>query len=574
MKERKHIILAAAFLVAVLTLIVYLPSLQNGFVNWDDPGYVYKNANIRSLNLYWVFTAEVVGNWHPLTLLSFVLDYAVWGLNPKGYHLTNSVLHAVNTFLSVILAFSLCASAKKTKEGLYRSWPVFAAIITGLLLGLHPMHVESVAWISERKDVLSALFFMLSIISYLGYTEGGGFKSYTASLISFALALMSKPMAVSLPIVLLIIDYFPLERFLSRGENNPGIKRILLEKAPFFILSLLSAFLALWAQKQSGALSSLESIPLSGRIAVAMRAFIFYIYKLLVPSSLVPFYPRPAEAGLFNSVFIISAVLFAAISIAAVITFKRKKIFIAAWLYYVITLIPVIGIVQVGAQAAADRYTYLPALSLFLLVGSGAGYAFSRFDKKARTMLVLAAIAYGALMSFLTYNQIKIWKDSIALWSHEISIYPDDAPVAYTNRGIALGQSNRIDEALADFSSAIKIKPNMIEAYYNRALAFSVIGRYNEAIEDLTAAIRLKPDYADAYHNRAVAYGNLADYPRAIEDFRRALELNPRFKEAYLNLALAYEKAGYKDEALLYFKKASELGVKEADYYLGNLGHE
>ncbi|MBI2413898.1 MAG: tetratricopeptide repeat protein [Deltaproteobacteria bacterium] len=554
MKDRRPILIAA-MCVAALTFLVYLPSISNGFVNWDDPGYVYKNPNIRALDLKWAFTAVVVGNWHPATLLSLTLDHSIWGLNPLGFHLTNAIVHSLNALLAALLGSALYPY--KDRRG-----AVISGLLAGLLFGLHPAHVESVAWVSERKDVLSAFFFMASALFYIRYARGKGAACYGLSIAAFILALLSKPMAVSLPIVLLIIDFYPLERF-----KAGSFKKAITEKIPFFVLAGVSAALALWAQKVSGALSSLDSIPLLQRIPIAFRAYAFYGYKLFVPVDLSPFYPLPFDNGLFEPWVIISIILFAAITIFSLVMLKRRKSLAAVWAYYVTTLLPVIGLVQVGAQAAADRYTYIPSLSLFILIGGAAGYLASK-NRSAFGVIIIAGLTITSVFSYLSIKQIGVWKDSVTLWSRGIALYPESAPVAYTNRGIAFGQAGRVEEAIRDLSRAIEIKPNMTEAYYNRALGYSFAGRNTDAIRDLTEAIRLAPAYVDAYHNRGVAYASLADYESAIEDFKKVTELNPSYGPAYLMLAQAYLRAGEKEPAIESFRRASYLGVREADRFL------
>lgn len=554
MKDRRPILIAA-MCVAALTFLVYLPSLSNGFVNWDDPGYVYKNSNIRALDLKWAFTAVVVGNWHPATLLSLTLDHSIWGLNPLGFHLTNSIIHSLNAFLAALLGSALYPY--KDRRG-----AVISGLLAGLLFGLHPAHVESVAWVSERKDVLSAFFFMASALFYVRYARGKGAACYVLSLAAFVLALLSKPMAVSLPIALLIIDFYPLER-LKAGS----FKKATIEKIPFFLLAGAGAALALWAQKVSGALSSLDSIPLLERIPVAFRAYAFYIYKLFVPIKLSPFYPLPQDNSILEPWALISIILFTAVTVGSLVMLKRRKSIAAVWAYYVITLLPVIGLVQVGAQAAADRYTYIPSLSLFILIGGAAGYLASK-NRSAFGAVIIAGLIITSVFSYLSIKQIGVWKDSLTLWSRGIAIYPDSAPIAYTNRGIALGQAGKVEDAIRDLSRAIEIKPNMTEAYYNRALGYSFEGRNTDAIRDLTEAIRLAPAYIDAYHNRGVAYANLADYESAIEDFKKVTELNPSYGPAYMTLAEAYLRAGDRELADENFRRASYLGVREADRFL------
>jgi hypothetical protein len=302
---------AVALIVASVTFVVYLPALNNEFVNWDDPTYVYENYQIRSIDfgfLKWIFTAVVSGNWHPLTMFTHALDYSFWGLDPRGHHLTSIIFHTFNTLLVFILVVQLLGCGRAGKTGIPNGFTgpdkkaLIAGIVTALVFGIHPVHVESVAWISERKDVLSVFFFLLSVLAYLKYTSSRNSKrsiSYGACLLLFTMALMSKPMAVTLPVVLLILDYYPLGRMSLEGGLK-GAKWSLLEKVPFFVLSLLSSLITIWAQHTGGALTTLEAYPLKVRILVALRAYAFYIYKMVLPIDLAPFYPYPRSSILYT----------------------------------------------------------------------------------------------------------------------------------------------------------------------------------------------------------------------------------------------------------------------------------
>ncbi|MDP2689108.1 MAG: hypothetical protein Q8P48_03235, partial [Deltaproteobacteria bacterium] len=373
MKDNRKIYLASAALV-VVAFLIYLPSVGNGFVNWDDQAYVYENPYIRSLDISWLLTAEVMGNWHPLTMLSYAADYALWGLDPRGYHLVNTVLHSLNTGLAALFAFLFFRAAsggKREADGLTKRSALFAAVIAALIFGLHPQRVESVAWVSERKDVLSGFFFLLSLIFYLRYAappRNGWAVSYAASLIFFVLAVMSKPMAITLPVALLVFDIYPLNRL----SGMKKIRKAVIEKIPFFAVSVAAAYLAVWAQRSGGALAPLAPYPLGSRLMVAGKAVVFYLYKMALPFGLAPFYPREARPSFFSYEYAGAFVVVALISIFCIWAFKKNRIFAALWLYYLVTLSPVIGIIQVGSQAAADRYTYLPSLGPALLVAAGA----------------------------------------------------------------------------------------------------------------------------------------------------------------------------------------------------------
>ncbi|HXI09549.1 MAG TPA: tetratricopeptide repeat protein [Thermodesulfobacteriota bacterium] len=579
----------AAILIALATLGAYLPSLGNGFVNWDDSIYFLDNSRIRSLDagfLKWVFLHVVNSNWHPLTMISYAVDYSLWGYDPRGWHLVNIVFHALNTFLVFFLAFRLVSL--RATEG--SSVPFVAAVFTAVLFGLHPVHVESVSWVSERKDVLCGFFFVLTLLAYLRYagkdSEGGAFY-YALALVLFALALLSKPMAVTLPVVLLILDYYPLERL--NGEN--ALRR-LLEKAPFFFLAVLSAALTVYAQASSGAFMTFENYPLVMRVFVSVRSFIFYLYKMAFPLWLSPCYPPPMKASLLNAGFIASLVLIAAITVFTVRRAKRNRSMLACWLFYVVTLLPVSGILQVGGQAAADRYTYIPGLAPFLLLGVGAGVL---IERRFRVILPAALLITG-LLAAKTVTQQAVWKDSVTLWTTAIDQYPMSVPLIYNNRGLAYrklkdypaaladfdralsinpgfyysyvnrglvrGDMSEFDAAIADFGRAVSLKPDYAEAYYYRAIAEFNKGLFPEVFADLTEAIKLKPGYADAYSKRGLAHYSLGHYESALEDFSKAASLEPANGAVFYNLGLAASKAGADATAAESFKRARELGYK------------
>lgn len=561
---QKTFILSSALLTAVITFLVYIPSLQNDFVNWDDDEYILEELNIRSIDLNLlkkIFTTVFLSNWHPLTTFSYALDYSVWGLNPWGYHLINIVFHALNTFLVFILAVRLIEAGKSGKALIKDSKPyelnifeLTAGFIASLLFGLHPLHVESVAWVSERKDVLSCFFFLLSVLAYIRYTgplSSGKLLCYLSTLFFFILALLSKPMAITLPVVLLILDYYPLERI------SDNLKKAISEKVPFFILGAASALLTIWAQKEGQAIGSLEEYPFIVRISVALRSFIFYLYKMVLPLHLAPIYPYPTGSELYSLTSAAAIALFIAVSVFSVLMLKRRKIFPAVWFYYVITLLPVIGIVQVGRQAAADRYTYLPSLGIFIMAGAGAGY-FLKMHNKKQTIAVsaISSVFIFAALSAMTVNQIRVWKDSITLWSREIQEYPDKVFLAYHQRGLAYEKLGDHVRALEDYNKAIAIGPRYAYMYNNRGLVHEKLGNYKEAIADLDKAISLTPGNSKVYDNRGSVYLKLGDYQKAIEDFNSAISLNPKDAKSYTNRGFAYEESGDIKKALEDYNKA------------------
>ena len=509
---------------ALVTFLVYIPALGAGFVNWDDPKYVYENPYITELDAFFfkfAFTSFYFANWHPLTLISYAVDYALWGDRPFGYHLTNNLLHSVNTGLVALLAFRL-TSLSSAKHG-SRTVPIAAALISAALFGLHPIHVESAAWISERKDLLCALFLFLAALSYLRYAPSGKIRWYGASLFFFALSLMSKPMAITFPFILLILDFYPLERI------RVALGRILIEKLPFLALSAASAILTMLAQKGEGALTALGPILFLMRAAVALRGLAFYIFKTVFPAGLAPFYPLHKDA-LFDSYLLASVAVAAAIAIVSIAALKRTKAIAAAWLYYVITLLPVLGLLQAGGQAAADRYSYLPLVGPFMLAGAGASMLLERIrERRAVFYPAVAAIFFIIVaLSALTVRQMGFWKDSIALWNRQIALYPDGVSNTYNLRGLAYSKAGMHLEAIADFNRVLAINPENFFAYNNRGNAFKALGDFGQAIHDFQKAAAINPGLPDSYVNLSKVYYLTGETELAFEARKKADALKRR----------------------------------------------
>lgn len=585
--------LAAA--VSLITFVVYLSSLQNDFIfQWDDGLYVVDNPFIRSLNLTLLkraFLDFYAANWHPLTWLSHALDYFIWGLNPLGHHLTNNILHAGNTFLVVVLAIRLMDIAKERAgdEGLSGFLGDRAMYITGgvsgLLFGLHPLHVESVAWVAERKDLLCTLFFLLSIIAYTKYAGKTALsapagtrlldRQYLVALVFFSLALLSKPMAVTLPAVLLIGDWYPFNRVRSMRSFWSAC----IEKVPFFVLSLFSSVLTILAQKAGEAMAMMEIVPLSERMLVAAKSFITYPWKIVVPVNLIPYYPYPNNVSLYSLEYLSAVVLVAVITAACAGLAKKQKVWLSAWSYYVVTLLPVIGIVQVGGQAMADRYTYIPSLGPFLVIGvslawmSGKVNLVMKWDLRAKILSVVAALFFFVPVTYLTIEQLRIWKNGITLWSHVIEKQPSGIAHAYMNRGLTFVGKGQLDEAIKDFDKAVALNPSFYEAYSNRGGAFEKMGRLDRAVEDFNRAIALNPRYANAYFNRGVAYGKAGSYDDSIASFNKSLEIDPGKVDAYVSRGVSYALMGQQEKALTDFNMAIELNQNYAQAYFnrGNL---
>jgi tetratricopeptide (TPR) repeat protein len=567
--------------VAAVTFAVYLVSLQNHFiVEWDDGEYVVNNPHIRSINLAflrWAFFDFHASNWHPLTWISHAIDYTVWGANPLGHHLTSVILHAVNAFMVVLLIMRLQEVATgPTPSGqetsvLDEHGMLITAGVTGLLFGLHPVHVESVAWIAERKDLLCALFFLLSIIGYVKYVKVTGNdlidrgvricyvkKEYLLSLVFFILALMSKPMAVSLPVVLMILDWYPFRRL--RSVKTAWI--LLVEKLPFITFSLISSVLTVLAQRAGGAIIEIQALPLSSRLLVAAQSLIMYLWKIIVPWDLIPYYPYPKNISFASLEFLSAIALVVGITIFCIIIAKRLRLGLAAWGYYVVTLLPVIGIVQVGSQMMADRYTYLPSLAPFLIIAAGTSWGYNKgmrlnLSRSMRRILFFSTgIFIFAGLSFLSIRQIPVWESGLSLWSYVIEKEPE-VSIAYTNLGSVYQKMGQYDMAMEKYDKAITLDPNDYLAYTNRGVIFDRLGQFDKALESYKKAMISNPGDYKAYFNRGLTYDKMGRVADAIEDFQIATKLNmpdPMVVAwAYNNLGILYTKADMYERSIAAF---------------------
>lgn len=566
LRKTKRLILCGGIL--CIAFFTYFSALQNGFVNWDDNVYVYENPNIRSIDIgffKWVITAIVSSSWHPLTIFSLALDCKCWGLDPFGYHLTNIILHLLNTILVFILTEELIKTKgnDNSKAGLKAT---IAATTTALLFGIHPLHVESVVWISERKNVLYAFFYLLSILSYLKYafsdSKKGKVKYYILCLFLFVLSILSKSMAVTLPMILLILDFYPLGRI---SEKNIKAKKIFIEKIPFFVLSLISSIITVYSQ--TDALRSLEEYPLSYRLIVSMYSYFFYIMKMISPTLLAPFYPYPNASIIFSTHYLIACAIILGITIFSIWNLTRKRLFATCWLYYIGTLLPIAGIIKVGDAAAADRYTYLPSLGMFLLAGLGIATFFERVSIKAYKIVgVSILLLLSVILIDKTVRQIAIWQDSMTLWTHQVMLYPDNA-LAYNHRGSAIAQQGDLYRAKKDLNKAISLNPMYTDAYHNRGIVYNNLADFQHAISDFSMAIVLNPLYTEAYYNRGVAYDKINKYEEAILNFTKTILIEPGHIKAYNCRGIAYANTGNHSEAINDFTTALRINPRSAETY-------
>jgi tetratricopeptide (TPR) repeat protein len=511
----------------VATLGAYLRVGAFEFNNFDDPDYVMQNEVVqRGLSLEgtkWAFTTGFMGNWHPLTWLSHMLDCELFGGDAGAHHFTSLVIHCFNTILLFWILYRFTGRLERS------------AFVAGLF-ALHPLHVESVAWISERKDVLSMLFWLLTMWSYLQYVERRSTWRCLAVVLWFALGLMSKPMLVTLPFVLLLLDYWPLQRARTRVEW----RRVIVEKVPLFILTAVSCVITFAVQKQGGAIGSMEKFSWGTRIATSLIAYVAYIGKTLLPENLAAFYPHPGEWPLWQAGG--AAIVLAVISAFALALVRRAPYLIVGWLWFVGTLVPVIGLVQVGEQAYADRYTYIPLVGLFIAIVWGIADLSLRFRWPA---VAVRAVGVAGLIvcAGVTSTQVSHWRNSEALFRHALAVTKDNH-IAHYNLGQSLSVSGRVDEAVEHYYATLQLKPDHEGAHNNLGLTHAIYGRWSEATNHYVQALRANPANADVHFNMATALSRLGDVTNAIVHLRRVLQLKPDHAFARKELAELLAPAG------------------------------
>jgi len=586
----KRKILIVYVVLTVVTLAVYWQVNHYGFV-FDDRVYVTQNSQIQSgitLNGFrWAFSTSYGDLWNPLIWLSFMFDYQLHGLNAGGYHLTNLILHILSTLLLFWL-FNRCTCT------------IWRSAFVAAFFALHPLHVESVAWISERKDVLSAFFWMLTLCLYAYYTEKPVISRYLLVLLCFACALMSKPMVVTLPVIMILLDYWPLNRLESRkisttladdmpvstnkGKEKTKSKKEALkknisqvderklsetriagiiplwqiwEKTPFFILSTILVFITLYNPSQQD--TSLKAFSLLSRLANAPVAFVTYLEKTFWPHDMAIFYPFSDQLPVWQVLGI--TILIIVISVTVIVMAKRLPYLFVGWMWYAITLLPVIGIIQVSLTtpySMADRYHYLPSIGIAVMLAWGIPLLFQCEDMRKKILFPLG-IAALAILTVLAWQQCGYWENSTKLWNHSLQVTKDNA-LAHNNLGFALAEKGKIQEAIDHYNKAIRLKPDYVLAYSNRGNAYVKLGQHQHAIEDYSEAIRLKPDYVLAYYNRGNIYNIFGQYQLAIEDYNNAIRIKQDYADAYNNRGVAYLLQGNKELACRDAQKACTFG--------------
>jgi tetratricopeptide (TPR) repeat protein len=563
-----------------ITVLTYAPIRHYGFVNYDDSQYVYENPDVLGglswNSVRWAFTTGREANWHPLTWLSHMLDVQLFGLNAGPHHLTNLFFHLASTLLLFWALLRMTAA------------PVRSCVVAALF-AVHPLRVESVAWVAERKDVLSTLFWMLTLCAYVLYVQHPRWSRYLAVVTVFALGLMAKPMLVTLPFVLLLLDFWPLGRVSFQTRSN--LPKLIGEKVPLLILAAMSSVVTVIVQQSGGAMAGLTAVPVSYRIANAFITYFTYMRRMVWPTGLAVLYPL--EKAVTDG-WLLAAFALIALSILSIWAAQRRPYILVGWFWYVGTLVPVIGLIQVGRQASADRYTYVPLIGLFLIVVFGLTDALASSRSRSLALATAGGLAIAACM-WVTRVQLAYWERSRALWERTLNVTTENA-LAHFNLGAAVENEGKIDEAIHHYSEALRIEREYADAHYNLANAlmktgktekaeearshldealrikpnfaeahnalgtyYLIQGKMDEAITQISAAVRLKPDYAVAYNNLGTAFGSRGQIEEAISQYTEAVRLDPGYADAHTNLGVLLARQGKKDDAVAHLREALRL---------------
>src|SRR5438128_747388 len=554
-------------LIALVTFAAFLPTLQNQFVTWDDGKNFLENAHYRGLgwtHIRWMWTTHL-GHYIPLTWMTLGLDYLLWGMNPFGYHLTSLLLHAATAVVFCFVVHRILTLAQPSPSELGHALAV-AAGFAALVFAIHPLRVESVAWVTERRDVLSGLFYLSAILMYLRACERGarGRGWYWAAVGLFAGALLSKSMVVNLPFVLLILDVYPLRRLGGFvGWWSEPARRIYIEKIPFVLLAAAASAIAVMAQSSVHAAASLAQLSVPGRLAVAAYGLGFYPRKMVVPVNLSPLYELPRTVDPMAPPFILSYAL--VLAIMAIVLALRRRVpgLPAAWVAYVVVLLPVLGFFQSGPQIAADRYTYLAGLGGAILAGAGllSCWRTSRTSKTGTpTTLPIAGVATCVVVGLgaLTWNQAQVWHDSEKLWTHALARNPQSS-IAENNLGVVRADQSKLAEAIEHYQRALQMRPDYADAYFNLGNALLQQGKLAEASDHYRQALPIKPDHAPAQTSCVDALRRQGTLDEAAAHSRQALQIGPDNADAHTNLGNALFQQGKLAEASDHFRQALRL---------------
>lgn len=544
--------LFVSLVLVLLTLVVYWQVQNHEFILWDDQIFITENSHITTgltqENIRWAFTTTYPDYWHPLPWLSHMLDYEIYGQNPKGHHFNNLLFHIANTLL-LFFVF-------KRMTG--RLWE--SAFIAALF-GIHPIQVEPVAWVTERKDVLSGLFWMLTLGAYSLYAERAGIRRYLAFLLCFILGLMAKPMLVTIPFVLVLLDYWPLGRFVRRPSRGKSVVLFLiLEKIPLFLLAVSSGAATYMGAESAGAVLTSNTLPIDFRIGNAVLSYVSYIGKMIWPSRLAYFYPLPVD-GLSLWQVTISLLLLISITILSLLAARRLPFLIVGWLWYLGTLLPVVGFIQVGLQSMADRFAYLPLTGLYIMVAWGFPLILPKWRNRKAVLSLISCIVLSAL-SICTWFQLRHWKNSITLFEHALKVTPYNY-VAHFHMANALVRQGSAKEAIFHYGEAITIKPDYVEVYHNLGALLAQQGEIDEAVKQFHTALRFNPNDAHAYYNLGNIFASRGELEKAELNYRSALQINVSDPRTHNNLGLVLMQQNKFEEALYHFSEALKINPED-----------
>ena len=555
----KHLLKGVPALVALATFIVFLPALRNGFVAWDDDKNFLTNPDYRGLGLsqlHWMWTTFHLGHYVPLSWMTLGLDYELWGMDPIGYHLTSQLLHAANAVLVYFLARRLLSSS--LDAGLRSTTITFAAAVAGLLFAIHPLRVESVVWITERRDVLSGFFGLLTVLLYLRAMDASETRKrwYAASVAAFICALFSKAIAITIPVVLLILNFYPMRRLGGRrGWRSQDARRVYFELTPFVLLATTIALLSIVALEPPPQLS------LQAKLAVSAYSLGFYLLKTLIPTNLSPVYEMPQHIDATAPRFLLSYAIVGAFIGATWIPRRRWPGAAAACLAFLAVILPMLGVIQNGPQIAADRYTYHAAPALAILAGGGLVWA-----ERSVGSLTTRWLVSGLLVALgtLTWRQTHVWHDSEMLWTRVLAL-DDNSSVGHVGWANLLLKKDRVDEAEAHATRAVAIAPDYAQAHNDLGVALARRGKLDEAANEYLRALSIEPANDEARSNLGVVTARLGDYNHAIELFRQALAANANNADAHVNWGNALVRLGMPEDAIDHYRLALDIRPDDAD---------
>jgi tetratricopeptide (TPR) repeat protein len=553
----KTVMWFAAVLMAIIVFI-YAPVLHYGFLSYDDPAYVSNNSQVMRgftvQGVWWAFTTGHASNWHPVTWLSHMLDVQMYGMNAGRHHLTNLLFHIANALLLFLLLYRTTGAWRRSA-------------MVAILFAAHPLHVESVAWIAERKDVLSTLFWMLTMHAYVAYVRKPRLGRYLTVFAVFALGLMSKPMLVTLPLVLLLFDIWPLKRVrFQTGEGKIWL-RMLREKIPLFVLVAASSIITVIAQWRGGTVQDFEVLSLYQRIANALISYVAYLGQMLWPRNLAAYYPYVRLSIWYAAA---SALILIIVSVAVIRLFRSRSFLFVGWFWYLFTLVPVIGLIQVGGQARADRYTYIPLIGVFIIGAWGIPIVFERWRYGGAALKVAACVLVCALTA-CARHQVHYWESDLALWKHAVEATGDNY-FARTNLGLVLIDSGDFAEGIAQYTEALRINPDSAETHNALGSALFKQGKVDAAMKEYAMALRIRPGFAEAHSNRGVALAKRGDIEEAFSEFQKALEISPEDSKIQYNFGFTLANQGKLEEAMSYYRKALTIRPDYADahFQMGN----